>query len=73
MSVKIGFISLGCDKNLVDSEYMLGILKKNNYTITNNKNEAEIIIINTCGFIEEAKQESIDTILEMAQLKNLVN
>ena len=71
MSVKIGFISLGCDKNLVDSEYMLGILKKNNYTITNNKNEAEIIIINTCGFIEEAKQESIDTILEMAQLKKL--
>ncbi len=57
MSVKIGFISLGCDKNLVDSEYMLGILKKHNYIITNNKNEAEIIIINTCGFIKEAKQE----------------
>jgi ribosomal protein S12 methylthiotransferase len=69
LSVKIGFISLGCDKNLVDSEYMLGILKKYNYTITNNKNEAEIVIINTCGFITEAKQESIDTILEMAQLK----
>lgn len=69
MSAKIGFISLGCDKNLVDSEYMLGILKKHNYTITNNKKEADIIIINTCGFINDAKQESIDTILEMAQLK----
>ncbi|AEE91432.1 Ribosomal protein S12 methylthiotransferase RimO [Tepidanaerobacter acetatoxydans Re1] len=71
MAIKIGFISLGCDKNLVDSEYMLGILKKHNYTITNNENEAQIIIINTCGFIKEAKQESIDTILEMAQLKKL--
>lgn len=71
MSIKIGFISLGCDKNLVDSEYILGILKKHNYIITNDKNEAEIIIINTCGFIEEAKQESIDTILEMARLKKL--
>lgn len=69
MSVKIGFISLGCDKNLVDSEYMMGILKKHNYIITNDENEAEIIIINTCGFIEESKQESIDTILEMATLK----
>lgn len=71
MAIKIGFISLGCDKNLVDSEYMLGILKKHNYTITNNENEAQIIIINTCGFIKKAKQESIDTILEMAQLKKL--
>ncbi len=66
---KIGFISLGCDKNLVDSEYMLGALKKSGYEITNNPCEAEVIIINTCGFIEKAKQESIDTILEMAQLK----
>ena len=69
VSVKIGFISLGCDKNLVDSEYMMGILEKNNYTITSDETEAEIIIINTCGFIEEAKQESIDIILEMATLK----
>ena len=69
MSAKIGFISLGCDKNLVDSEYMLGILKKHNYKITNDEEEAEIIIINTCGFINDAKQESIDTILETAQLK----
>lgn len=66
---KIGFISLGCDKNLVDSEYMLGALRKSGYEITNNPGEAEAIIINTCGFIEKAKQESIDTILEMAQLK----
>jgi ribosomal protein S12 methylthiotransferase len=69
LSAKIGFISLGCDKNLVDSEYMLGILKKHNYKITNDEEEAEIIIINTCGFINDAKQESIDTILETAQLK----
>ena len=57
MSAKIGFISLGCDKNLVDSEYMLGILKKHNYKITNDEEEAEIIIINTCGFINDAKQK----------------
>jgi len=69
LSAKVGFISLGCDKNLVDSEYMLGILKKYNYTITNDEREADIIIVNTCGFITDAKQESIDTILEMAQLK----
>jgi len=69
LSAKVGFISLGCDKNLVDSEYMLGILKKYNYTITNDAKDADIIIINTCGFINDAKQESIDTILEMAQLK----
>lgn len=73
MSAKIGFISLGCDKNLVDSEYMLGILKKHNYKITNDEEEAEIIIINTCGFINDAKQESIDTILETAQLKKQAN
>ncbi|MDN5311888.1 MAG: ribosomal protein methylthiotransferase [Thermoanaerobacteraceae bacterium] len=69
MAIKVGLISLGCDKNLVDSEYMLGILKKNGYIITNDQKEADVIIINTCGFIESAKQESIDTILEMAGLK----
>jgi ribosomal protein S12 methylthiotransferase len=66
---KIGLISLGCPKNLVDSEVMLGLLKEKGYTITGNREEAEIIIINTCGFIDEAKMESINTILEMAQLK----
>lgn len=69
MSIKVGLISLGCDKNLVDSEFMLGNLKKCGYIITNKENEADVIIINTCGFIEAAKRESIDTILEMAELK----
>lgn len=67
--MKIGFISLGCSKNLVDTEMMIGLFKKNNYTIVNNKEEAEIILINTCGFIESAKEEAINTILEMAEYK----
>lgn len=66
---KVGFVSLGCPKNLVDSEVMLGILAKHDYKITNEHNDAEVIIINTCGFIESAKKESIDTILELAKLK----
>lgn len=70
MIQKIGFISLGCDKNLVDSEFMLGTLKNQGFTFTNDAQKADIIIINTCGFIDAAKQESIDTILEMAQYKN---
>lgn len=61
-------ISLGCPKNLVDSEIMLGLLKKD-YEITNEANNADILIVNTCGFIESAQQESIDTILEMAKYK----
>ena len=65
---KVGMVSLGCDKNRVDSELILGSINKF-YEITNNPKEAEIIIINTCGFIESAKQESIDTILEMAEYK----
>ena len=69
MKKKVGIISLGCPKNLIDSEIMLGILKRDNYEITNNEHLADIIIINTCGFIESAKQESINTILEMAQCK----
>ena len=66
---KVGMVSLGCDKNRVDSELILGSINKF-YEITNNPKDAEIIIINTCGFIESAKQESIDTILEMAEYKN---
>ncbi|GAA0085370.1 30S ribosomal protein S12 methylthiotransferase RimO [Clostridium sp. CTA-7] len=66
---KVGMISLGCDKNRVDSELILGTINKF-YEITNDPKEAEIIIVNTCGFIESAKQESIDTILEMAEYKN---
>ena len=69
MKKKIGIVSLGCPKNLVDSEIMLGILKKEKYEITSDKEEAEIIIVNTCGFIESAKQESIDAVLEMADYK----
>ena len=66
---KIGFISLGCSKNLVDTEMMIGYYKEHGYEIVNNPIDAEILVINTCGFIESAKQEAIDTILEMADYK----
>jgi len=69
-SARIGFVSLGCPKNLVDSEVMLGTLSRQGYTITPHKEEADVLVVNTCGFIDTAKQESIDTILEMAELKN---
>jgi ribosomal protein S12 methylthiotransferase len=68
--VKVGFISLGCSKNLVDSESMIGLLQNTGYTITTDKDEADVLIVNTCGFIEEAKRESIDAILEAAQEKD---
>ena len=61
---KVALISLGCEKNLVDSENILGLLLKNHYEIVNNKDAADILIINTCGFIESSKKESIDTILD---------
>lgn len=67
--MKILFISLGCDKNLVDSEVMLGLIRQKNYTITDDETEADIIVVNTCCFINDAKEESINTILEMAELK----
>ena len=66
---KVGFVSLGCPKNLVDSEVMMGTLEQAGYEITNNAGEADTIVVNTCGFIETAKQESIDAILEAASLK----
>ena len=66
---KILFISLGCDKNLVDSEVMLGILADRGYEMTDTEDDADIIIINTCCFINDAKEESINTILEMAEYK----
>jgi ribosomal protein S12 methylthiotransferase len=66
---KIGFISLGCPKNLVDSEVMLALLKKDGHTLTTDRSEADVIVVNTCGFIEGSKKESIDTILQAAQLK----
>jgi len=67
----IFFVSLGCDKNLVDSENMLGILHDNGYSITDNEEQADIIIINTCCFIHDAKEESIQAILEMAKYKEV--
>ena len=66
---KVLFISLGCDKNLTDSEEMLGMLVENGYEITNDETEAEVIVINTCAFIHDAKEESVNTILEMARYK----
>ncbi|OGO79131.1 MAG: ribosomal protein S12 methylthiotransferase RimO [Clostridiales bacterium GWB2_37_7] len=70
MSYKVALVSLGCSKNLVDSEVMLNILSSNSYKLTRNTNIADVIIVNTCGFIESAKQESIDSIIELGQLKN---
>lgn len=67
--MNVGFISLGCSKNLVVTEEVIGLFKSHKFNIVNNQEEAEIIVINTCGFIESAKQEAIDTILEMAELK----
>src|SRR5216117_3199060 len=72
-SPKVGFVSLGCPKNLVDSEIMLGALSRHGYSITAQKEDADVIVVNTCGFIDSAKQESIDTILEMAALKTQGN
>ena len=69
---KVALISLGCAKNLVDSENILGLLLKNHYEIINNKDEADILIINTCGFIESSKKESINTILDNINKKQKV-
>src|SRR5712691_222217 len=67
---KVGFISLGCPKNLVDSEVMMGQLKQKGYQITANAEEADTVVVNTCGFIDAAKKESIEAILEAARLKS---
>lgn len=67
--MKVGFVSLGCSKNLVDTEIVIGHFKKHNFEIVNNPEIADIILINTCGFIESAKEEAINTILEMAEYK----
>lgn len=68
--MKLLFVSLGCDKNLVDTEYMLGLLGKEGFSFTDEEQEADIIVINTCCFINDAKEESIQTILEMAEYKD---
>lgn len=66
---KIGFVSLGCSKNLVDTENMIGIMAREGYTIVSDPADAEIIVVNTCGFIDSAKEEAINTLLEMAEYK----
>ena len=66
---KVGMVSLGCPKNLVDSEVMLGLLERHGYDLVPRAEDAEVLIVNTCSFIEPAKRESIDTILEMAEHK----
>ena len=68
-TTRVGFVSLGCPKNLVDSEVMLGTLAREGYQITTDQETADVIVVNTCGFIDSAKEESIATILEMARLK----
>ncbi len=70
---KIGFVSLGCPKNLVDSEVMMGRLREHGYELTTERESADVIVVNTCGFIQTAKEESINTILEMAELKETAN
>lgn len=69
MSINISFVSLGCDKNLVDSEVMLGLLRDKGYRLISDESKADIIVVNTCGFIKDAKEESIETIIEMGQYK----
>jgi len=70
---RIGFGSLGCEKNLVDTEVMMGMLGRRGYEMTPHPVEADVIVVNTCGFIDKAKKESVDTILEMAEFKNTGN
>ena len=67
--MNVGFISLGCSKNLIDTEAAIGLFKKNNFQIVNEESKADILVVNTCGFIESAKEEAINTILEMAEYK----
>src|SRR5215510_12009094 len=67
--MKIGFVSLGCPKNLVDGEVMLGLARDAGHEITPDATSADVIVVNTCAFIDQAKEESVNAILEMAQLK----
>ncbi|MEK6322008.1 MAG: 30S ribosomal protein S12 methylthiotransferase RimO [Acidobacteriota bacterium] len=70
---KVGMVSLGCPKNLVDSEVMMGLLAGQGYELTTDSRAADVLVVNTCGFIDSARQESVETILEMAQLKQTGN
>ena len=69
MPIRVGMVSLGCSKNLVDSERMLAKLRAHGYQLVTEPGEADVAIVNTCGFIESAKQEAIETILEFGKLK----
>src|SRR5436190_7071652 len=71
--VRVGLISLGCAKNLVDAEIMLGSLLKDGVEITNDAAQADVVIVNTCSFIDSAQEESVDTILESAELRDAKN
>ena len=71
--VRVGLISLGCAKNLVDAEIMLGSLLKDGMEITNEAEQADVVIVNTCSFIDSAQEESIDAILESAELRETAN
>ena len=71
--MKIGFVSLGCPKNLVDSEVMMGLSQEGGHTLTPNPAEADVLVVNTCAFIDSAKEESVNTILELAQFKKTGN
>jgi len=67
--LKVGFVSLGCPKNLVDTEVMMGQLVARGHELTQHPSDADVLVVNTCSFIDPAKQESVDTILEMAEFK----
>jgi ribosomal protein S12 methylthiotransferase len=67
--MKIGFVSLGCPKNLVDSEVMMGLSQEGGHTLTPNPADADVLVVNTCAFIDSAKEESVNTILELAEFK----
>ena len=71
--VRVGLISLGCAKNLVDAEVMIGTLMQDGVEITNDTSQADVVIVNTCSFIDSAQQESVDTILESAELREAKN
>src|SRR5918998_1904006 len=71
--MKIGFVSLGCPKNLVDSEVMMGLSQQGGHTLTSDPRDADVLVVNTCAFIDSAKEESINTILELAQFKKTGN
>src|ERR1700739_4532819 len=71
--VRVGLISLGCAKNLVDAEIMLGSLLKHGVQITNDATQADVVIVNTCSFIDSAQEESVDTILESTELREAKN